>query len=39
VTSSARAEIDLEWRAERDLDEMVRSAWSAWHGAEGARLG
>jgi UDP-glucose 4-epimerase len=39
VTSSARAEADLEWRAERDLDEMVRSAWSAWHGAEGARLG
>jgi UDP-glucose 4-epimerase len=39
VTSSARAEADLEWKAVRDLDEMVRSAWAAWQGAQGARLG
>ncbi len=38
VTSSARAESDLGWKAARDVDDMVRSAWAAWQGAEGARL-
>ena len=42
VTSSARAESDLGWHAERDLHEMVRSAWDAWNlaaAAGTARLG
>lgn len=30
VTSSAKANAELGWKAEHDLDEMVRSAWQAW---------
>ncbi|MFN8159148.1 MAG: UDP-glucose 4-epimerase GalE [Candidatus Nanopelagicales bacterium] len=42
VTSSAKAEAELGWRAERDLHEMVRSAWESWNQATlagTARLG
>lgn len=42
VTSAARAQADLGWRAERDLPEMVESAWTAWQRAAEAgtaRLG
>lgn len=42
VTSAAKAEAELGWRAERDLREMVRSAWDSWNRATlagTARLG
>jgi UDP-glucose 4-epimerase len=42
VTSSAKAEAELGWRATRDLREMVESAWAAWEAAAAkgeARLG
>jgi UDP-glucose 4-epimerase len=42
VTSSAKAEAELGWRATRDLPEMVASAWAAWNRAAEAgtaRLG
>ena len=42
VTSGAKAEAELGWRATRDLRDMVASAWEAWNlaAADGtARLG
>jgi UDP-glucose 4-epimerase len=42
VTSAAKAEAELGWRAEHDLASMVESAWAAWSRAAAAgtaRLG
>lgn len=37
VASVDRIEAELGWRAEADLDEIIRSAWSAWPGGGGRR--
>jgi UDP-glucose 4-epimerase len=37
VASVDRIETELGWRAEADLDEIMRSAWSAWPGRGGDR--
>ena len=42
VTSAAKAEAELGWKADRDLHEMVASAWESWNQASlagTARLG
>ena len=42
VTSAAKAETELGWKADRDLHEMVASAWESWNQATlagTARLG